>query len=106
MVDNFLMELSLNWPIQTQPFQCSPGPLHSQSQGNGGQLLDGVEPQLDVLISKLVYQDGYGVERVVPSIVWHRHRRRSSISENMTLSRSHNEDVPNSYYQAVRKALF
>ncbi len=63
-------------------FQSSPGPLHSQSQGNGGQLLDGVEPQLNVLISQLVYQDGYGVERVVPSIVRHRQRRSSSISES------------------------
>jgi hypothetical protein len=56
-----------NFASQRDP----PGPLHAQSQGDGGQLLDGVEPQLDVLVPQLIYEDGYGVQRVVPRVVRH-----------------------------------
>ena len=48
-----------------------PGSLDSQSQGDGGELLDAVEPELNILVSQLVYQHGNRVQGVIPSVVGH-----------------------------------
>ena len=44
---------------------------HPQSQGDGGELLDAVQPQLDVFIPQLVDEHCYGVEGVIASIRSH-----------------------------------
>ena len=51
--------------------QLGPRPLNPQRQGDGGELLDGVQPQLHVLIPELVNQDCDGIERIISSVCSH-----------------------------------
>ena len=47
------------------------GALHAQRQRDGGQLFDGVQPELDILVSELVNKDSDGVEGVVRCVTGH-----------------------------------
>ena len=42
-----------------------------QGQGDGGELLDAVKPQLDIFIPQLIDEHRYGVEGVIASIRGH-----------------------------------
>ena len=44
---------------------------HPQGQGDGGELLDAVKPQLNIFIPQLVNEHRYGVEGVIASIRGH-----------------------------------
>ena len=46
-------------------------PLHTQGQGDGGQLLDRVEAQLDILVPQLVNEHSDRIEGVIPRVSGH-----------------------------------